>query len=129
MPVKKRAPGSPHRRVRRSCKHCRKRGHNHVPGTGNSHRFHGLGSFCATHSTTKRGSQYCTRQGIPRSRFGLGRRISKLTTAQKAERRRKSINEIRRRVRRTWITSADRKAARRGDIGYSKRAYRRYFRD
>lgn len=55
----KRRPGSPHRKIRRSCKHCPRSRHNRVPGTGNAHRFHGIGSFCRTHKTTVRGRRYC----------------------------------------------------------------------
>jgi hypothetical protein len=67
--------GDPHRKIRRSCKHCRRSGHNHVPGTGNAHRFHGPGSFCSTHATTVRGKKYCKiSKGKPkRSNFVIGR--------------------------------------------------------
>ena len=58
-PVKQRKPGSPHKRLRRNCKWCRKPRHNHTP-IGDAHRFHGVGSFCATHATTVRGRRYCS---------------------------------------------------------------------
>ena len=54
--------GSPHRKIRPNCKWCPRNRHNHTT-SGNTHRFHGYGSFCATHSTTMIGRHYCTRTG------------------------------------------------------------------
>lgn len=45
--------GHPHKRIRSSCIHCKKDGHDHVKGTGDSCRFHGEGSYCATHNDPK----------------------------------------------------------------------------
>ena len=50
--------GNPHAKYRQSCRWCKKPKHNHTP-SGNTHRFHGPGSFCATHATTVRGRKYC----------------------------------------------------------------------
>ena len=55
---RQRRPGTPHKRLRRTCKWCAKPKHNRTP-IGNAHRFHGPGSFCKTHSTTKRGKLFC----------------------------------------------------------------------
>ncbi len=43
----------PHKLIRTPCPHCKSR------HTKNVDRFHGYGSFCKTHKTTKVGRQYC----------------------------------------------------------------------
>lgn len=59
--------GSPHRSIR-VCKHCRQKKHDHIPKIGNTDRFHGKGSFCNTHRTTKIGRLYCTMRGTSRGK-------------------------------------------------------------
>lgn len=108
----------PHKKIRSSCKHCPKPGHDHVPGTGNSHRFHGKGAFCATHRTTKIGRQYCKLTGIRFSKSTSTKSSNKSKT-KKSKRSKKSS------AHRRYTTYRDRGAARRGDVGYSKKAYRR----
>lgn len=49
-----------HKKIRSSCKACP---HHHPTrakyGAKGEHRFHGHGSFCRTHHTTKVGKKYC----------------------------------------------------------------------
>jgi hypothetical protein len=58
-------PGSPHKKLRRSCIWCRRVRHIHTR-SGNVHRFHGPGSFCRTHRTTRTGRLYCNMRGVRR---------------------------------------------------------------
>lgn len=52
----------PHKAIRPPCRRCRQKNH-HITKDGNTHRFHGIGSFCRTHHNKGRARKYCTRQG------------------------------------------------------------------
>lgn len=54
----------PHKKIRDTCRICiLPEGHKHNSDTD---RFHGKGSFCATHATTAIGRQYCNSDGTPK---------------------------------------------------------------
>jgi hypothetical protein len=69
--AKPKPPGSPHKRIRPTCRWCRRSRHTRTP-SGNAHRFHKTkdnpNPFCATHKTTLTGRRYCTRRGLPRKK-------------------------------------------------------------
>jgi len=56
----------PHRKLRSSCQSCTlPEGRKHNSDT---ERFHGVGSFCRTHSTTQIGRAYCYSDGTSKQR-------------------------------------------------------------
>jgi len=41
--------GHPHKKIRKTCYHCKQEGHSHIKDLGDTCRFHGEGAFCRTH--------------------------------------------------------------------------------
>lgn len=64
--MRKREYGSPHLRLRRTCRWCPKP--HRFTRSGDVHRMHGPGSFCLTHRTTRVGRVYCNMRGLRRRR-------------------------------------------------------------
>ena len=64
-PRKHGSNAKPHKKLRRKCKHCEEKGHGYIAGIGDTHRFHGVGSFCRTHFSLKNPAvvKTCHRKG------------------------------------------------------------------